>query len=62
MNLNVRADLRRVRRRWLTRDEAPQPSALLPEVRLGGPIDHLIVNPQEAVARVGRNRGGNAVR
>lgn len=62
MNLDVRADLRRVRRRWLVRDDAPQPSAALPEVRLGGPLDHLIVNPQEAIARVGRNRGADGVR
>jgi hypothetical protein len=62
VNLNVRADLRRLRRRWLARDDAPQPSALLPEVRLGGLIDHLVVNPQEAVARVGRSRGGEGIR
>ncbi|HXW15052.1 MAG TPA: AsmA family protein [Terriglobia bacterium] len=58
INLNVRADLRSLRRRWLERDEAPQPSALLPEVRLGGPIDHLVVTPQEGVARLGTDRGG----
>jgi hypothetical protein len=47
MNLNVRADLRRLRRRWLSREDDPRFTALLPEVRLGGPIDHLVVNPQE---------------
>jgi hypothetical protein len=62
VNLNVRADLRRLRRRWLVRDDAPRPSALRPEVRLGGPIDHLVVNPQEGVARVGTYRGGEGVR
>ncbi|MGD0222467.1 MAG: AsmA family protein [Terriglobia bacterium] len=55
VDLNVQANLRRLRRRWLARDDAPQASSLLPEVRLGGPIDHLVVNPQEAVAAVGRN-------
>ncbi len=62
MNLNVRADLRRLRRRWLMRDDAPGPSALYPEVRLGGRIDHLVVNPQEGVASVGTYRGGARVR
>ena len=62
MTLDVRADLRHLRRRWLARDDAPQPSGFLPEVRLGGPIDHLVVNPQEALAKVVRNRGGDGVR
>jgi hypothetical protein len=56
VNLHVRAKLRRLRRRWLMRDDTPQPSALLPEVRLGGPIDHLVVNPQDGVAPPGRGR------
>lgn len=54
-DLTLRANLRRLRRRWLVRDDAPQPSALLPEIRLAGPIDHLVVNPQEAVASVGKS-------
>jgi hypothetical protein len=58
LDLNVRANLRRLRRRWLARDDAPQPSAFPPEVRLGGPIDHLVVNPQDGLASVGRGRGG----
>ncbi len=62
LNLNVRADLRRLRRRWLSREDDPRFPALLPEVRLGGPIDHLVVNPQEGVASVGRSRGGRGVR
>jgi hypothetical protein len=56
LNLNVRADLRHLHRRWLVREDDPQPPALLEEVRLGGPIDHLVVNPQEGVASVGRSR------
>jgi len=62
VSLNVRADLRRLHRRWLAPDDAPQPSALLPEVRLGGRIDHLEVIPQEGVASGGRMRGGGGVR
>jgi len=62
MTLNVRADLRRLRRRWLARDDSPQPSELRPEVRLGGPIDHLVVNPQAGVARAGTYRGGERLR
>jgi hypothetical protein len=58
VDMRVRANVRRLRRRWLARDDAPQPSALPPEVRLGGPIDHLVVNPQDGVASAGRNRGG----
>jgi hypothetical protein len=57
LNLNVRADLRRLRRRWLLREDDPQPPAHLTEVRLGGPIDHLVVNPQEGVAIAGRSPG-----
>jgi hypothetical protein len=58
LNLNVRADLRRLRRRWLEREDDPHLPAHLAEVRLGGPIDHLVVNPQEGVASAGRSRGG----
>jgi hypothetical protein len=58
LNLNVRADLHRLRRRWLEREDDPHPPARFEEVRLGGPIDHLVVNPQEGVAAVGRTRGG----
>jgi hypothetical protein len=62
LNLNVRADLRRLRRRWLVRIDDLQPTARPVEVRLGGPIDHLVVNPQEGVASVGGSRGGGGVR
>jgi hypothetical protein len=58
LNLDVHADLLRLRRRWLLHEDAAQPPASLAEVRLGGPIEHLVVNPQEGVARVGRSRGG----
>ena len=60
LNLNVRADLRRLRRRWLPREDDPQPPARLAEVRLGGPIDHLVVNPQEEVASDGEGARGSA--
>jgi len=62
LNLNVRADLRRLRRRWLAREDDPQPPARPEEVRLGGPIDHLVVNPQEGVASVGSSRRGGGIR
>jgi hypothetical protein len=58
VTLNVRADLRRLRRRWLEQEDDSLPLAARAEVRLGGPIDHLVVNPQERVASVGRGRGG----
>jgi hypothetical protein len=59
VNLNVRADLRRLRRHWLARDDDTTPLVRFEEVRLGGSIDHLIVNPQEGVASVGGSpRGG----
>jgi hypothetical protein len=54
LDLNVRADLRRLRRRWLERDDDLFPSAGWAEFRLGGPIDHLVVNPQVGVAEGGR--------
>ncbi len=62
LDLNVRADLRRLRRQWLARDDAPQPSALLPEVHLAGRIDHLEVIPQEGVASREGIPGGGEVR
>jgi hypothetical protein len=58
LNLNVRADLRRLRRRWLAREDDPHPPERLEEVRLGGPIDHLVVNPPEGLASAGSGRGG----
>jgi hypothetical protein len=58
VDLNVHADVRHLRRRWLERDEMSQSSAPLPGVRLGGQIDHLVVNPQEGVVTAGRIRGG----
>jgi hypothetical protein len=58
LDLNVRADLRRLRRRWLEHEDDLASPARLTEVRLGGPIDHLVVNPQEGVVTAGRTRGG----
>jgi len=58
LNLSVSVDLRRLRRRWLPPEEDSPPPAPLTEVRLGGPIDHLVVNPQEGVASVVKSRGG----
>jgi hypothetical protein len=58
LNLNVRADLRRLRRRWLERADEPHLPARLEEVRLSGPMDHLAVNSQERLASVGETRGG----
>jgi hypothetical protein len=58
LNLNVRADLLRLRRHWLAREDDPQLPARLEEVRLGGRIDRLVVNPQEGVASVGSSRAG----
>ncbi len=45
LRLNVHADLRRMRRRWLIREDDPQTLAPFTDVRLSGPIDHLVVNP-----------------
>lgn len=58
VDLTVRADLRHLRRRWILRDDVSQLSAPLTEVRLGGQIDHLVVNPQEGVVTAGRIRSG----
>jgi hypothetical protein len=57
LNLNVRADVQHLRRRWLSRDDDPQPLALRPEVHLTGTIDHLAVSTQEGVATVGSGQG-----
>ena len=61
-DLNVRADLRRLRRRWVERDEDFQTRPGLAEIRLGGPLDHLVVNPQAGVVRAGGVRGEFGVR
>jgi hypothetical protein len=58
LNLNVRVDMGHLRRRWLPREDADHPPARSEEVRLSGSIDHLVVNPQEGLARVGRGRQG----
>jgi hypothetical protein len=58
LNLNLRADFSRLRRRWLEREDDSHPPAGHAEIHLGGPLDHLVVNPQEGVARAGRSREG----
>ncbi len=57
VDLNVVADPWRFRRRWLARDELFRPTGLPLEVRLGGPIEHLAVNPPQGLATVARSRG-----
>jgi len=57
LDLDVRADVRRLRRHWLARTDALPASALPTEVHLGGQIDHLVVNPPEGVATTERTRG-----
>jgi hypothetical protein len=60
LNLDVRANLRHLRRRWLVRGEgAAAPSE---EMRWAGPIDHLVVTPQESASPSGRSRRGAGVR
>jgi len=53
--LDIRADLRRLRRHWFARNDVPAPSGGFSEVRLEGAISHLVANPQEAVASVGKS-------
>ena len=57
VDMNVSTDVRRLRRRWLLREEVPLTSGLLPEVRIGGQVGHLVLNPQEVVENAGRTRG-----
>ncbi len=56
LNLDVRADLRHLRRRWLDHEDDPPPASGLAEVRLTGMMDHLAITPQERVASVVRRR------
>ncbi len=56
LRLNVHADLRRLRRRWLIRGDNPHALAPFADVRLNGSIDNLVVSPQERVATVVGNR------
>jgi hypothetical protein len=62
LDLNVRADLRRLHRRWLMREGNLQGPGSIPEFRLGGPIDHLVVNPQGRVPTPRGTRGRGEVR
>jgi hypothetical protein len=50
VDLDVRADLRRVRRRWLNHGEEDNAAPLLGEFRLVGPLDKLVVTPQMRVS------------
>jgi hypothetical protein len=57
VDLNVRADLARVRRHWLLHDESDQTPESVPEVRLTGKIDQLVVNVPQGVVTESRARG-----
>jgi hypothetical protein len=54
LELTVRANLRRLRRRWLEREDDLDPPSPLAETHLAGTLDRLVVNPQAAVVRAGR--------
>jgi len=62
LDLNVRADLRRLRRRWLAHVDDPLPPAGFAEVRLDGPIDRLVVSSQDGLANLGKGREGEGAR
>jgi hypothetical protein len=62
VDLNVKADLRRLRRRWLMLEDDSQSRGNLTDVRLGGHIDHLVVNPQIGVTSARGNRGRGEIR
>jgi hypothetical protein len=51
LNLDVRADLRHLRRRWLTREDELKAGDGYSEVHLSGPFDKLMVTPQVVVSR-----------
>jgi hypothetical protein len=57
LNLNVHADLRRLRRHWLAREDDLKPDTPVAEVRLVGPVGNLSVNALEGVAALGRSGG-----
>ncbi len=64
LTLNVRADLRRLHRRWLPReDDLPHPLGFA-DVHLGGSFDRLAVSPQQVVAteKTGRAPAGGSRR
>jgi hypothetical protein len=62
LNLNVRADLRRLRRRWASRPEDAPRAARLEQVRLVGQIDHLTRAQPQGLASLGRTRDQDGVR
>jgi hypothetical protein len=51
LNLDVRTDLRHLRRRWLAREDELKPGAGYSEAHLSGPFDKLVVTPQVIVSR-----------
>jgi len=51
LDLDVRTDLRHLRRRWLTREDELKAGDGYSEVHLSGPFDKLLVTPQVVVSR-----------
>jgi hypothetical protein len=60
-DMNARVDLTHLRRRWLERREGGQSLDRFADIRLVGPLDHLVINPPVGVAPR-RGRSGGAVR
>ncbi len=58
VDLNVRADLRHLRRQWVLQDDDLESADALREVRLTGKIDHLEVSPPGGEVTASRVRGG----
>ena len=58
VDLNVRADLRHLRRQWVLQDDDLESADALREVRLTGKIDHLEVSPPGGEVTASRFRGG----
>jgi len=52
LNLDVRADLRRLRRRWLVREDLPRPGAASAAVHLTGSLEKPTIVPQVEASRV----------
>jgi hypothetical protein len=50
LDLDVRTDLRHLRRRWLEREDELNPGAGYSEAHLSGPFDKLVVTPQVIVS------------
>lgn len=62
LNLDVHADLQHLRRRWLAREDDTLSPMPIQEVRLGGPVNHLVVSSRERVASVGTSRAEERAR